>query len=377
MNVRILIHVQHLLGSGHTRRAAALSAALADAGHDVTLASGGLPLPHLEVGRARLEQLPPLRAADATFRALVDAQGRPADDTMRAERRQRLLDLYAAIKPQIVITEMYPFGRRILEFELRPLIEAAKRDRAMLVASLRDVIQAKSDPARNQAMVACARDYRVILVHGDRSFLPIEASFPDMAALADRVIYTGYIAAPRGPEPPGATGRGEIVVSIGGGAAGAALVDAALSARPQFPTQSWRILLGGELDQTTRARALAAASGDPGLTVEPARADFPRLLKRAALSISQAGYNTFVDIVRAGVRSVLVPFVGPGESEQTIRARALAQAGRATVVEEHDLDGSALARAVRATLAPAAIPSIAIDLDGCAGSVRAISDTLR
>jgi predicted glycosyltransferase len=377
MNMRILIHVQHLLGTGHTRRAAELATALADAGHAVTLASGGMPLAHLETGRANLEQLPPLRAADATFRTLIDAQGRALDDALRAERCQRLLALYDTIKPQIVITEMYPLGRRILEFELLPLLAAAQRDNVKLVASLRDVIQAKHDPERNAAMVARAQSYQLIMVHGDRDFLPLEASFPDAARLADRIVYTGYIATPRGPEPPGAAGRNEIVVSIGGGAAGATLIDSALAARAQFPTHRWRVLLGGDLDQAARARATAAAVDDPGLIVEPARPDFPRLLARAALSISQAGYNTVVDMLRAGVRSVLVPFVGPGENEQTIRAGALATAGRAVVIEERSLDGEHLARAVRTALAPATIPTIAINLNGSAGSVQAIAGLAR
>ncbi|MCA3266682.1 MAG: glycosyltransferase, partial [Azospirillum sp.] len=42
---KILIHVQHLLGTGHTRRMAAIAKALAARGHETTLASGGLPLP--------------------------------------------------------------------------------------------------------------------------------------------------------------------------------------------------------------------------------------------------------------------------------------------------------------------------------------------
>jgi predicted glycosyltransferase len=376
MSARILIHVQHLLGTGHTRRAAAVAAALAEAGHDVTLASGGMPLAHLDLGRARLAQLPPLRAADLTFRPLLDADGRPLDEAGRQQRRDQLLRIYRSVRPQIVITETYPFGRRALEFELLPLIEAAQRDGAALVASLRDVIQVKADAARNAAMVARARAYRLILAHGDRGLLPIEASFPMLAELAERIVYTGYVASPRGPEPPGATGRDEIVVSIGGGAAGAALVDAALAARPQFPTHRWRVLLGGDLDEATRARALAA-NGDPRLIVEAARADFPRLLKRAALSISQAGYNTVVDVLRASVRCVLAPFVGLGESEQTIRANVLAQKGRAVVVAERDLDGAALARAIRTALGPATIPLLAVDLDGAAGSVRAIASVLR
>ena len=68
---RILFWVQHLLGMGHLHRAARLARALAEAGLEVTLASGGPEVPGLRLGRARLVQLPPLRASDRSFRELL------------------------------------------------------------------------------------------------------------------------------------------------------------------------------------------------------------------------------------------------------------------------------------------------------------------
>src|SRR5207302_1427876 len=63
MNRRVFFYVQHLLGIGHLRRAATLARAMAAAGLDVLLVSGGAPVP-LDIGRARLRQLPPVRARD-------------------------------------------------------------------------------------------------------------------------------------------------------------------------------------------------------------------------------------------------------------------------------------------------------------------------
>jgi len=61
---RIFFWVQHLLGIGHLRRAATLARGLAKEGFDVLLVSGGGPVPGLDLGGARLRQLPPLRARD-------------------------------------------------------------------------------------------------------------------------------------------------------------------------------------------------------------------------------------------------------------------------------------------------------------------------
>ena len=56
------------------------------------------------------------------------------------------------------------------------------------------------------------------------------------------------------------------------------------------------------------------------MIVEPARADFRALLRNAALSISQAGYNTVVETLCCADRAVLVPFGTERETEQTDRA---------------------------------------------------------
>ena len=107
---RVFFYVQHLLGIGHLRRAATLARALAEGGFDVLLVSGGAPVP-LDLGRARLHQLPPVRARDDGLRELVRHDGGPLDDAFRALRAHELLALLEAEKPAILITEQFPFGR--------------------------------------------------------------------------------------------------------------------------------------------------------------------------------------------------------------------------------------------------------------------------
>ena len=74
----ILLYVQNLLGIGHLRRAAAVARALSAAGMDVAFVSGGMPVPHLPLGAARMVQLPPIRAADGDFKKLLDDTDTPA-----------------------------------------------------------------------------------------------------------------------------------------------------------------------------------------------------------------------------------------------------------------------------------------------------------
>jgi len=340
---KILIHVQHLLGSGHAHRMAALAAALAQAGHDTTLASGGQPLA-LELGAAKLAQLPGLRAADASFKDLRDDRDRPIDDAWRRGRADATLGLYARLKPDLLVVELYPFGRGMLAFELEALLAQAASIRVL--GSVRDVLQRPADGQKAAKRIDAARRYAAILVHGDRAFLPLETSWPETAALADKLVYTGYVA-PLARAP--ATARDEIVVSVGGGAAGSGLLRAALECATGRANadERWRIRVGN-----------AAAIPDcknPFVVVEANRPDFGELLRHARLSISQAGYNTCVDLLRARCKSILVPFAEANEREQTIRAAAFARHGLAHVLAAGETLEDAINGAIGAVRAPARV----------------------
>ena len=97
---RVFFYVQHLLGIGHLKRAVTLARAMAAAGLDVTLASGGLPAPELAVdGDVHFVQLPPASAADLTFKVLVNENGKPVDDRWKRARGEALLAAWRARIP--------------------------------------------------------------------------------------------------------------------------------------------------------------------------------------------------------------------------------------------------------------------------------------
>lgn len=364
---RVLIHVQHLLGTGHLRRMAAIAAALAVRGAAVEILSGGPPVAGLEIGSATLLQLPPARAADATFKRLVRPDGTAVDARWYAERTRIVLDAFERVAPDVLLIELFPFGRRLVEFELIPLLERARarRPRPVIACSIRDVLAFKPDPAKRARMVARARDwFDHILFHGDSALLPLSRSLPEADALADRLIETGYVRNQESAGLAATRDSGEIIVSVGGGAVGAPLLEAALAAR----------LLSRERGRLWRF--LVAATGitprsEPGLVIEPNRADFSDLLASAHLSVSQAGYNTVVDLLESRVRAVLVPFAVHAETEQSLRADALTRRGLATMLSEADLDPARLAAAIDIAAARPR-PEHRLHLDGA----RVSADTI-
>lgn len=357
---RILIHVQHLLGIGHLRRAARLAQALAARGARVMLMSGGAPEPGLQCGAVEFVQLPPVRARDATFSELVDMQGQPVGAPWRAARQAAVQACFERFAPDCLITELFPLGRRKFAFELVPLLEqaCARASRPLILASVRDVLVPPTDRARVAEMLGWAeRYYDRILVHGDARFLPLETSFPLAWKISRLLHYTGYlteagVAARLDDEREESQAAGAVLVSAGGGAVGERLLRTALYARPLSGAAAalpWRLFVGPHA-----ARELLPAlreAAPEGVTVMPNRADFPALLHGAALSVSQAGYNTVMEVFAARQRAVLVPFSQAQESEQTLRAVAAARHGLAVCVGEDRLSAETLGWAVADALA--------------------------
>ncbi len=374
---RVLFYVQHLLGIGHLARASRIAAALTGHGFAVTLVSGGMPVPGFpEPGVERI-QLPALRAADGDFTRLVDAAGHPADAACLEARCAALLAALERIDPQVLIVETFPFGRRPLRFELLALLEAARArtPRPLVACSVRDIVQERSKPGRAEETVATLnRCFDGVLVHGDPRLCRLGASFALADAIEVPIAYTGLVAGPRA-EP--ALERFEVVVSAGGGAVGEVLLRAALAARAAgaLADARWCLLTGPNLADA-RLRALAARAPG-GVEVQRFRADFADLLAGAELSLSQAGYNTVADVLRAGCRALLVPYAEGGETEQPRRAALLAGRGLATVLEPRTLDGPALAAAIAAAMAaPKPPPGGGLDLAGAAGTARILRQWL-
>ncbi|NUB26922.1 glycosyltransferase family protein [Azospirillum brasilense] len=377
--MRVLFHVQHLLGIGHDRRAALITRGLAEAGVAVTVLRGGHPVPGIDYGPAAdIVQLPPARAADGSFKTLLDEHDRPIDDAWRARRRATVLEVQERVRPDALLVESFPFGRRAFRFELLPLLEAAKAAGAVTACSVRDILVTKAKPERLEETVSTVeRLFDHVLVHGDPDLIPFAATFPAAARIAERIRYTGYVAAPQGGEGKGADGTGEVIVSVGGGAVGLPLLRAALAVRASTPAgldAPWRLLAGPDVPEAD-VRALAAAA-PPGTIVERARPDFPALLRRCRLSISQAGYNTVLDVLQAGCRAVVVPFTAGSETEQATRAHLLEERGRLAVVDEATLTPDTLAAGVAKALALPPPPAIPLRLDGAAATARLLLDAV-
>lgn len=373
---RVFFYVQHLLGIGHLARASRVAAALLDDGFEVLVVTGGAPVPGFPGPALKTLILPPVVTSDKGFSGLADLDGNPVDDAFKDRRRQMLLKAFDDFQPDIVVIEAFPFGRRQMRFELLPLLEriSSRLPRPLLVTSVRDILQERIKPGRNEETVELVERYfDLVMVHGDPSFASIGQTFPLASAIEAKVAYTGLVAAPP-PDP--AEERFDILVSAGGGAAGAALVESTVAAaRMADDGLAWCLITGPNLPK--QAFDAAVADAPPNFSIFRFRQDFASLLTGARLSVSQAGYNTVCDVLRAGCRSLLVPFTAGGETEQAVRAEQLERLGLATIVAEDALTPEGLLKAVNRALSGPPPQMHGLDLEGARGSAKVLRGLLK
>ncbi len=322
---RILFYVQSLLGRGHLVRAANLAEALS---HDfeILFIDGGGEVP--PVAKVKRLSLPPIRAKDTQFSALITKDGTVVDEAYKTSRKEKLLQAYKDFNPDILIIESYPLARRAFAFELDPLLQQAGGDGILRMSSVRDILVFDNSDKKRQAILQKLNLLDKIWVHGDEAFCHLQKSLPFADEFQDKILYSGYIGKVSEAPPEG---DNRIIVSGGGGAAALSFYKSLYGLAENLPQYRWLFLLGENFTDKNFANKKM-----PHIEVADNVADLQALLKGAKLSISQAGYNTVMDIIASEVPCLLQAFSGSGgsESEQPLRAALLQTVGRAQILPE-------------------------------------------
>ncbi len=342
--MRVIILVTHLLGTGHLSRMITLAKAFNRAGHQLKIISGGKPAPHLDADGFDLEQLPSVSSDGVNFTRLLDENGQDVCDKRMLKRKSNIKEILESFKPNVFITELYPFGRRVLGDEFLSALEAAKalNERPLILASVRDILAAPSSPAKaEKSEQVIYNHYDGVLVHGDNNVVALGDSWPHTSRLNSYLTYTGYVAdkVDHVPLIESDDGHNEVIVTAGGGPVGEKLTKAAILAA-QSPDNMlvWRVLIGGGKD--------LPVVDHPNLIIERVRNDYKQLISRAACSVSQLGYNTALDLVSAKVPAVIVPFEEGGETEQITRAQLFCPKFGWQIIREQNINAKLLNNAV-------------------------------
>ncbi len=374
----IMFYCQHVLGMGHMIRSLEIVRALTD--YDVYFLNGGELLSDVSVPPpVHIINLPPLKS-DAEFEGLSGADSeQPVEEIIKA-RRALMLQAYGRIQPDLLILELFPFGRKRFACELVPLLARVRLSggQTKVVCSLRDILVSKSDQTRHEEWVVALmnRYFDLLLVHADPDFQTLEETFSLVPALTCNIHYTGFVsqtASASHPQslldiPASPEESPIIIASIGGGRVGSELMECIIIASDlltsSFPHRL--IMFAGPYMSDEDYRNLQQrCRNKPYIVLQRYTNRFLAYLTYADLSISMAGYNTCMNIISTGIRALVLPFMGRGNEEQRIRAKKLQKRGIVTILDPDKLQPAYLAKTIRDTLdTEASLPRSLPDIQG-------------
>ncbi len=368
--MKIMLYCQHVLGIGHFFRSMEIAGALKE--HQVLFVEGGKPLvafaamPHV-----RRFFLPALMM-DAEFRTMDPKDG--ALEEIKLERKQMLRQAFLEFAPDVLITELFPFGRKQFRGELLPILELIRENglHTKAICSLRDILVEKNDQAAYEEGVLSILNahYHLLLVHSDPRLVSLEETFERFDKIAPPVKYTGFIA--RQAPPRSAEQEIKIIAaSSGGGKVGVDLLLSVIGAIRVMEEEDLRlrVFIGPLMDEKDKAAIANLADRDKRISALPFSMDFLSELARADLSISMAGYNTCMDILSSGVKALVYPFAQ--NREQSMRADKLRNLGLARVIER--LEASSMASLIRNALRePFSAVDASLDLQGAANTAKMV-----
>ncbi|HET7584288.1 MAG TPA: glycosyltransferase [Gemmatimonadaceae bacterium] len=397
----VLIYCQHSTGMGHLVRTMALARGLTAHFRVVVMNGGEWPELMDVPDGVEIVALPPI--GTASDGALTSLDGAYTLEAAHARRRDLLLATWDATRAHAIVIELFPFGRRKFSSELLPFLEHARATSApgrapVVLCSLRDIlVRGRHDQREydDRAATIANRYFDAVLVHADPALARLEESFKPTIPLSVPVHYTGFASCAGDAQIATATRHAaahatpaaafhaacstphahaahvrRMIVSAGGGRVGEPLLTAAVQAHALLTQRRSRTgydrltVIGGPfLPEAAWQRVQQLARAVPDVELIREVRDLPAMLRAAAGSVSQCGYNTALEVIQSGVPALVVPYHVAGEDEQMYRARRLEARGAVRVLPPAELTAERLAAALR--VLPAFRPRHAvIDLSG-------------
>jgi predicted glycosyltransferase len=353
----MLIYSHDSFGLGHLRRCRAIAQSLAAYRDDISiLIVAGSPIvgsfsfaPSVDfirvpgVEKVGNENYQPHNA------------GMSLDDLM-AIRSGIIAETARVFEPDIFLVDKEPLG---LRGEVEATLRLLKQQGKLLVLGLRDVMDEPSrlaeEWARKRAVPALEELYDHIWVYG----LPEICDPLDGIGVSDhvrqRMRFTGYLRRTKRPSgfhssPHDYDEEGYLLVTTGGGADGAMLVDWVLRAYEFDPSLDIpaKIVLGPFMGTSQQNRFMERVARLRNIEAITFDANMELLIQKAIAVIAMGGYNTFCEILSFDKRALIMPRTVP-RAEQYIRAARAAELGLVTMLlPDENTDPRQMGAAIRA-----------------------------
>jgi predicted glycosyltransferase len=372
MMKRLMFYCQHILGMGHLVRSMEIVRGLTQ-DFQVCFINGGEIIQGFEIpADVEVVNLPAIKT-DSEFRTLQAVDSDLDLAVVEAIRRDQLLQVYQQFQPDVLMIELFPFGRRKFSFELIPLLDAIQTDgrKTKVVSSLRDIVVTKQNREKHEQKVCALMNqyFDLLLIHGDPKFQPIEETFSRVQDLQCPVYYTGYVVQPQPVESAVLPIQEPMILAtIGGGRFGHELLDAVVAAAPTLETlipQQIQVFTGPFYPEEKLQALQERATDCRNLLVDRYTPNLLRYMKRADLSISMSGYNTTLNVLTTGVKAMLMAFTGNDDQEQRMRSEKLAAMDLVTTIQPEDLAVDRFVELIQSSLQKPQ-QTVQFDFDGVA-----------
>jgi predicted glycosyltransferase len=356
---KILFYCQYHLGMGHLVRSTEILRSLAQE-FKVCFVKAGSDIQGFEFPAGiEIVTLPLLLSENKQVKVADSSQNL---EEVKESRKNLLLKVFDEFKPDALMIEGYPFKKYQFEFESIPLLERiqALGRSTKVVCSLRDVVMAQFYQDREAVLEKTCqllnKYFDLLLVHSDPIFHSLEESFPRIQDIHCDIQYTGFVAQSSSKTPAKNDedladlnrSKKMILVSVGGGQLGQDLLESMIETSPIFekllPDRHLQVFTGPWIPSEKFFQLQKAAENKANLTLRKYTSQLLAYMEKAELSISLCGYNTAMNIIRTGVKSMMLP--SNKDWEQKIRAEKLEKLGLVKVIQPDDLQPERLAQKI-------------------------------
>lgn len=368
---KVMFYCQHILGMGHLIRSVEIVKGLIP-DFQICFINGGQVIPEFEFPtEIEVINIPAVKT-DSEFNKL-----RPVDDSLtmvevETIRTKMLLDTCDRFQPDILIIELFPFGRRRFSFELIPLLERAHSRGTKIVSSVRDIVVTKQNQQRHEEKVCrlINKYFDLLLIHGDPNFVKLDLSFSRVNDLNCPVHYTGYVVQPVPKTRQIILGKPTILVSVGGGRFGHDLLECVALAAPILKDKIphyIQVFTGAFSPDEVLSKLRDLTKDLDNINCDRYTTNLLDYMQQADLSIGMGGYNTTMNVLSTGVKAMMMAFQGNNDKEQETRLQKLDSLGRVKMIQPEDLQPEKFAQQIINYLEQT--PSnLILDLDGVANT---------
>ncbi len=348
---KLLFYCQHILGMGHLVRSMEIIRGLMQ-DFQICFINGGQVIKEFPIPDGiEVINLPAIKT-DSEFKQLQVVDTSLSLAEVQEFRKNKLLQVADDFQPDVLMIELFPFGRGKFSFELIPLLEKlrASDKPVKIVSSLRDIVVTKTNRVKYEEKVCRLMNqyFDMLLIHGDPNFVALDKSFSRVKDIQCETKYTGYVVQ-KPPVNPELTKEDReiieseqplILVSVGGGRFGHNLIDCVIESADMLGekiSHNIQVFTGPFAPEDKLQAWQKRTEKKNNISVSRYTRNLLSYMQKADLSISMSGYNTTLNIMTTGVRAMILPFTGNDDQEQRIRASKLDNLGAVKMLAPSDL----------------------------------------